>query len=169
MVLKTKIMYDMFTPPTPPRPPALSHERRLTHKGCYMYSLVAPVGSDLVAQQTEEQSNKRAEERSIGPSMLHQHIVFLLPVRLYGRYFPERPPSMWMAQNPSHTTGSEPTMEDYWEVCKFMILTSCPKRGTAFELPEASSDHQRIQVDDSHNHQGFSRVVSLIACGIGSR
>ncbi|CAM9921118.1 unnamed protein product, partial [Hapterophycus canaliculatus] len=32
------------------------------------------------------------------------------------RYFPERPASMWMAQNPQNPPGSKPTMEDFWEV-----------------------------------------------------
>lgn len=50
---------------------------------------------------------------------------YLMSSRYFRRYFPERPASMWMAQNPQNQPGSDPTMEDYWEVCNVDVVEVC--------------------------------------------
>lgn len=42
--------------------------------------------------------------------------TMLFSVPLLSRYFPERPASMWMAQDPKQQQNFEPTMKDFWEV-----------------------------------------------------
>lgn len=117
MKIHPRMMDDLPVPLDvgPPAPTAtLSAEHRLTPKECF--DRLSPSHRFQRTPQIKERLTERTKER---PIVLHQPSAFSLFV--YGRYFPERPASMWMAQNPRRTAGSEPTMEDYWEVHTFCM------------------------------------------------
>ncbi|CAM9124002.1 unnamed protein product [Laminaria digitata] len=84
----------------------------------------SPVEEDWPAYGTPEMVGRvvaRAENWNFSMSIP----VLEASLAMDTRYFPERPASMWMAQNPRRSTGSEPTMEDYWEDPEDCVPFAC--------------------------------------------